>query len=157
LDKWFCLNYVIDETNLEVPEKNIFTATEIVTLIPLYGYSLLENFFEANNWVGDYFPNRPEKKIVAKKTRTILPRKIIEWLFTNTQGDKADDALMRYFEKRWGILTAKNKFTKSGFQIGTMMAEKHCCRPYPEHFQQRILDIYEEKLSTLRTSLRIAI
>src|SRR3954470_21979334 len=39
LNKWFCLNYIIDEKSLEVPEKNIFTATEIITLLPLYGES----------------------------------------------------------------------------------------------------------------------
>ena len=52
---------------------------------------------------------------------------------------------------------SEKRFLKSGFQIGTMQAEKHSCRPYPEHFQQKILDIYEEKLQALRTTLRIAI
>ena len=29
---WFCMNYYIDETALEIEEKNIFTAIEIVTI-----------------------------------------------------------------------------------------------------------------------------
>jgi hypothetical protein len=157
LEKWFCLNYVIDETNLEVQEKNIFTATEIITLIPLHGPLLFDKFFESNNWVYNFFPNNSSKKIVAAETTIILPRKLIEWMLDNKQGDKADDKLMKYFEQRWNRLTRENRFLKSGFQIGTMQAEKHSCRPYPEHFQQKILDIYEEKLEALRTTLRIAI
>ena len=157
LDKWFCLNYVIDETNLEVKEKNIFTATEIITLIPLYGSSLFDKFFETNNWMYDYFPNHAIKKSVAKEVSAILPRSIVEWMLNNKKGDKTDDKLMLYFKKRWKRLADQNRFSKTGFQIGTMMAEKHSCRPYPQHFQQKILNIYEEKLNTLRTTLRVAI
>lgn len=157
LEKWFCLNYVIDETCLEVQEKNLFTAIEIVTLIPLHGSLLFAKFFEANKWMYDFFPNHEAKKNDAKEASTVLPRKIIEWIFDNRQGDKIDDTLMKYFRKRWEKLTAQKRFTKTGFQIGTIMAEKHFCRPYPQHFQKKILDVYEEKVEALRTTLRVAI
>jgi hypothetical protein len=157
LSKWFCLNYIIDEKNLEVPEKNIFTATEIITLLPLYGSSLFNNFFTANEWVYDFFPNHPARTHFAKDPSFILPKKIIEWFMNNGHGDKADTVLMRYFDNRWKKLAAKNKFIKGGFQLGTMMADKHFCRPYPEHFQQKILHRYEERIRALKTTLRIAI
>jgi hypothetical protein len=157
LGKWFCLNYVVDEKTLEVPEKNIFTATEIITLLPLYGSSLFDNFFAANEWVYDFFPNHPAKTNIAKETSFDFLKKIIEWLINNVQGDKADTALMRYFNKRWTKLKTQNKFTESGFQLGTMMADKHFCRPYPEHFQQKILDRYEEKVQLIKNTLRVAI
>jgi hypothetical protein len=157
LSKWFCLNYIIDEKSLEVPEKNIFTATEIVTLLPLYGTSLFDSFFKANEWVYDFFPNQPVKTNTAKEPSFIIFKKVIEWILNNRHGNKADTALMRYFSKRWKKLMTKNKFTESGFQLGTMMADKHFCRPFPEHFQQKILDRYEERIRTLKTSLRIAI
>ena len=35
--KHFCVNYFIDEKHLEIEEKNLFTATELATVIPLYG------------------------------------------------------------------------------------------------------------------------
>lgn len=155
--KWFCLNYIVDETFLEVPEKNIFTATEIITLMPLYGTHLFDRFFEANDWMYDFFPNHPAKTYSAKESSGILPKKIIEWLLNNKHGNNADDALMHYFDKRWKKLTAKNKFTETGFQLGTMMTDKHFCRPYPQHFQQKILEKYEEKIQALRVGFRIAI
>ena len=155
--KWFCLNYVVDETNLKVPEKNIFTATEIITLLPLYGASLFDSFFKANEWVYDFFPNHPVKKYAAKEYASNFSKKIIEWCLNNKQGDKADNAIMHYCNKRWKKLAAKNKFTESGFQLGTMMADKHFCRPFPEHFQQKILDRYDERIQALKTTLRIAI
>src|SRR5687768_7852879 len=36
--KYFCVNYFIDTDHLEIPDKNIFTATEIVFLIPTYNH-----------------------------------------------------------------------------------------------------------------------
>src|ERR1700760_1719587 len=46
----FCMNYYIDEEALEIKEKNIFTATELLTLMPMCGNGALDNFFEANAW-----------------------------------------------------------------------------------------------------------
>jgi len=157
LSKWFCLNYIIDEKSLEVPEKNIFTATEIITLLPLYGASLFDNFFAANEWIYNFFPNHAVKTHAAKEPSFTPVKNIIEWLLNNKQGNKADTALMLYFDKRWKKLIARNKFTESGFQLGSMMADKHFCRPFPEHFQQKILNRYEERIQGLKTTLRIAI
>src|SRR6201985_1615061 len=42
-EHFFCMNYFIDEQGLEIVEKNIYTATEIVTLIPLEGDLTFEN------------------------------------------------------------------------------------------------------------------
>src|SRR4029453_8923510 len=38
--KYFCINYFIDSDNLEIPDQNIFTATELTTLIPMHDYEL---------------------------------------------------------------------------------------------------------------------
>lgn len=157
LKKWFCLNYVIDETCFEVPEKNIFTAIEIITLMPLHGTKAFHHFFEANKWVYEFFPNYPAKTNAAKESSRMLLKRFLEWIFDNGQGDKIDNALLHYFDQRWKRLKQKNKFTETGFQIGTMIADKHFCRPYPQHFQQKILDRYEERIQSLKTSLRVAI
>ena len=53
---WFCMNYYVDELGLEIPEKNIFTAMEIITLLPMEGLIQFKKFKEANSWADDYFP-----------------------------------------------------------------------------------------------------
>ncbi len=45
---WFCMNYYVDEAGLEIEEKNIFTAMEIVTLMPMQGS--FTDFFKQNDW-----------------------------------------------------------------------------------------------------------
>jgi hypothetical protein len=57
--KYFCVNYFISTNHLEIDEQNKFTATELVTLIPVYGEKAYTNFVTKNKWVETIFPNKP--------------------------------------------------------------------------------------------------
>ncbi|MEZ4965453.1 MAG: hypothetical protein R2791_09430 [Saprospiraceae bacterium] len=48
--KYFCVNYFVDTEHLEIEDKNLFTATETVTLLPLYGRDWYEGFYKALSW-----------------------------------------------------------------------------------------------------------
>ena len=54
----FCMNYFIDEAELGILEKNIYTATEIATILPLFGYKIFDSFFKVNSWTRSFFPNK---------------------------------------------------------------------------------------------------
>src|SRR5687768_14518849 len=56
-EHWFCMNYYIDEEALQISDKNIYTAIEVVTLVPVCGNGVMKRFFDANNWTRAYFPN----------------------------------------------------------------------------------------------------
>lgn len=53
----FCVNYLVDEDGLSLPEQDLFTAAEIVGLRPLAGGPAYLDFVEANAWVAERFPN----------------------------------------------------------------------------------------------------
>jgi hypothetical protein len=57
LRRSLCLNYVVDEHALSLPERDVFTATEVVGLKPLAGRSAYRRFVENNAWVGERYPN----------------------------------------------------------------------------------------------------
>jgi len=52
-----CVNYLVDEDGLALPERDLFTAAEIVGLRPLAGGAAYVHFVEANAWVAERFPN----------------------------------------------------------------------------------------------------
>jgi hypothetical protein len=52
-----CVNYVVDESELEVPDHDVFTACELVGLRPLAGRDAYCRFVQANGWVARLFPN----------------------------------------------------------------------------------------------------
>jgi hypothetical protein len=52
-----CLNYIVDEDALALPEHDLFTASEAVGMRLLAGPSTYERLLAANGWVFDRFPN----------------------------------------------------------------------------------------------------
>jgi hypothetical protein len=51
------MNYFVDEAQLTIEEKNIYTATEVATLLPLTGAKTFNQFYTANRWVKEFLPN----------------------------------------------------------------------------------------------------
>ncbi len=109
VQKFFCINYFISTTDLEIEEKNIYTAIELATLIPMYGVDVYNDLYEANQWIKTYVPNYPKRdvaKLIASKMRII--QKVIELLLNNRFGDYVDDKIMKMFirfdEKHYGEL-----------------------------------------------------
>jgi len=52
-----CVNYLIDETDLTLPEQDYYTAHQVIHLRPLVGYDHYLAFWTANPWVTRLFPN----------------------------------------------------------------------------------------------------
>lgn len=52
-----CINYVVDETELALAERDVFTASELVGLRPLAGGETYSALVQANGWVASLFPN----------------------------------------------------------------------------------------------------
>ncbi|RYY95559.1 MAG: nucleotidyltransferase domain-containing protein, partial [Chitinophagaceae bacterium] len=44
----FCMNYYVDEEGLQIKEKNIYTATELATLLPLRGIHAFQQLYKSN-------------------------------------------------------------------------------------------------------------
>ena len=51
--KYFCVNYFIDTQTLEIPDKNLFTATELRFMIPVYNYPLYTEIMKSNSWISN--------------------------------------------------------------------------------------------------------
>jgi hypothetical protein len=143
--KYFCVNYFVDEEHLEIEEKNLFTATELATVIPLYGASHYENLHQSNPWLLRYFPNYsirsvanvPEAKL--SWTKNILEN-FINLCFGNT--------LEKYFQQktcaRWKKQYEKN-YSASDFKVA-FKSKSYASKNHPRNFQRTVVEIYEEKL-----------
>jgi hypothetical protein len=57
LRRSLCINYIVDEDGMSLPEVDLFTASEIVGLKVLAGEEAYRRFLAANAWVGGRFPN----------------------------------------------------------------------------------------------------
>jgi hypothetical protein len=144
----FCMNYFIDEEEPAILEKNIYTAMEIATLLPLKGSGIIDNFFKANNWARNFFPNKylhtPSTPITGKS----WVKSFAEKALNNRFGDYLDDFLMNKTAKSWNSKTRANKKDSKGMLM-SMHIGKHFSKPNPDIFQKKILQRYETSLSDI--------
>jgi predicted nucleotidyltransferase len=144
---WLCMNYFVDEEALELKEKNIFIATEVVTLKPIAVTPAIQKFFFANDWTTAYFPNHSQEIALIDKPGS-WSKKLIESIFNNRAGDWLDNYLMRVTEKRWLQKEKRRKLNMKG-EIQSLRVSKHFARPNPEFFQRKILAQYDAKIESL--------
>ena len=141
---YFCMNYYIDEKSLSLPEKDIFTAIEIKTLLPVSGGVTMRQFFDSNDWTSDWLPACAERKQVEPDPRYTWLKNMVEWLLNGRFGDKLDNSLMRLTQRRWKHKTEKGKKNIKGDLMG-LISDKHYAWSNPGNFREKVLELYKHK------------
>ena len=154
-EHYFCMNYYIDEQQLEITEKNIYTAIEIGTLIPLEGDAVFEKFYTTNAWTRYFLPNKNMRISSAEPLKTTYFKALTEFLLNNKLGDTIDNLLMEITANRWSKKTVLKKLNSHG-AILCMKTGKHFAKPDPENFQSKLLLKYEVKVSQLLKDYNLA-
>ncbi|MBK9097273.1 MAG: hypothetical protein IPM14_03955 [bacterium] len=152
--KNFCINYFVDNENLEIHEKNVFTATEVVTLLPTFGKECYENFYEQNQWIKEFFPNFPKRdtsEVLDHKNGVI--KSIFEKMLGKKVGNKLDDFAMHLFEKFYKI-RYKN-YNQDEFKLAFKSSKKES-KHHPKFFQKLVLTEFENKIKFFEDKLNIS-
>jgi hypothetical protein len=152
MQDFFCMNYFVDEAEPCIVEKNIYTAMEIATILPLHGRNMFDVFYRENNWTRMFFPNKYLDASSTKEIRRTWYKYIVEKLFDNRFGNSLDDYLMKLTAKRWASKTQLKKKNSKGYLM-SMYTGKHYSKPNPEHFQKILLQRYENNLSEMYNRL----
>ncbi|GMU94612.1 nucleotidyltransferase domain-containing protein [Ignavibacterium album] len=152
--KVFCVNYYIDYNHLEIEEKNVFTATEIVTLIPVFGKKYYEEFYSKNIWIKEYFPNFPKRNNIMIDENRDLIQKTFERLLNNQVGEKIDNWAMKLFT----IVTKKkfSYFSEKDFALA-FKSSKYESKYHPKFFQKKVLVSFEEKINRLQHLMNVSL
>lgn len=142
--KYFCINYFIDSSHLEIEEKNLFTATELTTMIPMFGNGMKVKFFQSNQWVGSYYPNfKTSATTNQKDSSKSLLKGFMEWILNNRLGNWLDTYLMkltnRHRERRFG-----NGYSETDYQL-VFKATKGISKHHPNNFQKKVAKEFEQR------------
>ena len=143
--KFFCVNSFAATDCMEVAERNVYQATEIAQLKPLFNARLFGGYIEANGWIREYFPNFTAGALPSPSPsdrRSVLQR-IAEIPFSLIPARRIDARIMHAMERYW---------TKRYPQFdGKTRADIFRCAPgesraYAGNFQGKILGAYCVKL-----------
>ena len=90
----FCLNFFISADQLEINERHLYVATEIVFLIPMYNRDLYEELLRKNSWVKNYFPTFRQSEEYIRNGNLWL-KQLAEWLMNKTFANGLEKFLFR--------------------------------------------------------------
>lgn len=138
--KYFCVNYFVDDTSLEIQEKNLFTATEICTLIPVAG-SVFHEFYKKNEWTRTFFPIEGTQPPLHEDQRKPLLSRGISTLFNGSLGEWIDIRCMRLTFRRWK--KKFNEFNDNKFDL-TLKTRRYVSKHHPNDFQTKVLTRHNE-------------
>ncbi|HSU26747.1 MAG TPA: hypothetical protein VLJ68_00075 [Chitinophagaceae bacterium] len=145
----FCMNYYLDESSLKLKDQNIYTAIELKTLLPVRGNECLARLLANNPWTESYLPACNRSFSTEEKKKPHVIKKWIEWVFDNRLGDRLDDLLWKITSRRWNKKETKGKRNNKGL-THRLDTGKHFARSNPGSFQERVLELYQEKLTKCR-------
>ena len=153
--KYFCVNYFIDAESLLIPDKNIFTATELITLKPMYHQPMYERLIAENSWVKTIFPNN-----ILQRTQALQPepepwlKRTCEKLMAGNAGEWLDQFFMnqtlRSWKKRFGWQPPRE------FEVN-MRTRRNVSKHHPQGFQFQVLKRYDERVKSFEERHQITL
>ena len=152
--KYFCINYFVDESHLDIEEKNLFTATELATLIPLYGKEYYSLLISANRWMNMYLPNHTPRS--TENVSAYHPgwlKRTTEKLINLAWANKIESACMQLLSSRWKQ-RYQPIYSKADFEIA-FKTKKYVSKGHPNNHQRKVLDMYHQKLEEFGNKLSI--
>ncbi len=140
----FCINYLVTEDHLEVPDHNLFTATEIAWLMPTVNTALFDRFNEKNAWVEDFLPQwKAATSPHAGPWRPFAPARAVEVILSGDRGGALDDRCHGLVEhhnrKRYGHIE------EAEFDLA-LRTDKNVSKHHPRSLQTRILGRFESRM-----------
>lgn len=148
---YYCMNYYIDETALALEDRNIFTAIELKTLIPVCGRETINEFDAQNKWADSFFPACSFKNPATPEPSKSWLKRAGEWLLNNKAGNRLEEFCMKTTQKRWERKKHRGKHNEKGLAMG-LISGKNFARSNPGKLQERILSAYQMKVNDIITA-----
>ena len=112
--KFFCTNYLIDSQSLEIEEKNIYTAMETTTLIPVYGKELYEKFITKNQWTKNHLPNMELHRTAFIPEKISLLKSIGERILSGAVGEKSSHEVRQLLGQGGSAIGGRRRLGRQG-------------------------------------------
>jgi hypothetical protein len=144
----FCINYFIDETHLEITEKNIFSATELATVFPLTAFQVYGELMAANfHWLQKIFPNVRKRPQQFPDNKASILKSISEAVINLLGGKHLNRLFKKITSSRWQRVY-KDSYTETDFNLAFESTD-HISKNHPRNFQVKILRQYHQRVNEL--------
>ncbi|MSP14538.1 MAG: hypothetical protein EXR62_16485 [Chloroflexi bacterium] len=143
-----CPNYFLSERMLEIPVRNLFTARELLQMVPLYGPATYARFRSANSWTTAFFPNASTPPACDVLRQVDGPfkakvQRVWEKALSGPWGNWLEQG-----EMRRKILRLSRQAETAGLSPsqGATIFTTDCCKGHFEGYDELILERYRAGL-----------
>ncbi len=140
--KYFCPNYIMTSDQLQVGDRNRFTATEIHSLIPTYNGDVFQQFLRENQWSFSWFPQAEIPLVEALPPK----RHRLRWLWDSPIFSALDVVFFRmyhwHYSRKFGNLKAL-KLSPEDIRF-----RRNTYKMHNTGHRSRILETYHQKLKS---------
>lgn len=143
--KYFCVNYYISHDHLMLDERNIFTATELITLKPICGNGLYEKLTASNDWVKEFYPQFKPATPLSKKSLIWLPKRLFEFILKPLAG-RLDSFVMHALTNRAHRLHG-HKLSKQDFDVAFKSAP-HVSKNHAGNYQKKVTEKFNQRVES---------
>ncbi len=132
-----CPNYILAETALVFPDQNLYTAHELLQMVPLYGLPIYQQIRQKNQWAAQFMPNAVNapalpNPVPAPHRRT---QKMLELPWRTPAGQWLD---------QWEMRRKIRKFSRHAAPTHEADFHKDWCKGHFDAHKQRVLQAYQE-------------
>jgi hypothetical protein len=140
-----CPNFLVTENSLTIPDENLYTAHEIVQMIPLYGLAAYNQFRKLNRWTENYLPNSDEPFHLKPERPLSHVGFLLKRVFERSLGGAVGDRLERWEMKR-KIRKLKNQVPATADSVSF---SADVCRGFFSGHLRRTLHEFDERVNRL--------
>ena len=132
-----CPNYILAESALAFPDQNLYTAHELLQMVPLYGLDTYRQIRQTNTWAACFIPNAAR----ARLKRPNLPapytsmQRLLELPLTTPVGSWLDE---------WEMGRKIRKFGHQSNHNQEVDFHKDWCKGHFDAHKGRILSAYQK-------------
>ena len=136
-----CPNFILSTDRLRLSERNLFTAHEVVQMVPLERNHWYRAFIEANAWVADFLPNAFVGQTAEAAPGSV--RRIPARLVAGLLSAQVFNPLERW-EMRRKVRRLSRRLEREG---GSVAFSENECRGHFAAHDTRILAAYRQRLA----------
>jgi hypothetical protein len=143
--RFFCLNHFVTEHHLQVNQKNVYTATEVATLLPMENDSMFARFMIANLWITRFFPNwkLDESMLRSERLGTSIVCTMVESIIPDRFAGRLDRWLMYKWQRIWNTRYAHLSDEERNRKY---QCSEYLSTAYGEDYQESVLRSFRGRL-----------
>ena len=133
-----CMNYFIDESAMTDIDRNIYTATELNSLIPVCGASVHQRFLQANAWAKRFLPNYEAADATPVSDCSGLFKKLCGWSLNRLSPERFNALLMKLTDLKWRAKWARRGYPAEDYDAA-FKTRINISKNHHLNYQKRVL------------------